>query len=116
MTECDYEAHLDRLREIYRRKSSVLLAAMEKHFKPLISWSSFEGGLFAWCTLPENIDMLEFVKTATERKVCVVPGTAFLTDETQPCNAFRINFSTPSDEQLETGVEILGQLAKEMNR
>lgn len=115
MTECDYEAHLDRLRDIYRRKSSVLLAAMEEHFKPLIEWSSFEGGLFAWCTLPDDIDMLDFVKKAAERKVCVVPGTAFLTDETENCNAFRINFSTPSDEQLKDGVRILGELAKELS-
>lgn len=116
MTECDYEAHLDRLRGIYRRKSSVLLAAMEQHFKPLITWSSFEGGLFAWCTLPDNINMLDFVKAAAARKVCVVPGTAFLTDEAQPCSAFRVNFSTPSDEQLQDGVRILGELAIEMNK
>ncbi|MCH5353930.1 MAG: PLP-dependent aminotransferase family protein [Acutalibacter sp.] len=114
MTECGYEAHLDRLREIYRRKSGVLLTAMEHHFRPLISWSKFEGGLFAWCTLPEDIDMLEFVKAGTEKKVCVVPGTAFLTDESEPCSSFRINFSTPTDEQLQEGIEILGKLAKEM--
>ena len=114
MTGCDYEAHLDRLREIYRRKSGVLLTAMEQHFRPLISWSKFEGGLFAWCKLPEEIDMLEFVKAGTEKKVCVVPGTAFLTDETEPCSSFRINFSTPTDAQLQEGIEILGKLAKEM--
>lgn len=122
MTECDYEAHLRRLREIYRRKSQVLLDAMEKYFissqngnlLPLIRWAPFEGGLFAWCTLPESIDMLEFVKKAADRKVCVVPGTAFLTDETEPCRSFRINFSTPTDEQLTEGVRILGELAKEM--
>ena len=114
MTECDYEAHLNRLREIYRRKSSVLLAAMEQHFRPLITWSEFQGGLFAWCTLPEDIDMLEFVKAGTEKKVCVVPGTAFLTDEAEPCSSFRINFSTPTDEQLKEGIEILGRLAREM--
>lgn len=116
MTECDYEAHLDRLRGIYRRKSGVLLSAMEEHFKPIIQWSSFKGGLFAWCTLPENIAMPEFVKKAAERKVCVVPGTAFLTDESEPCNAFRINFSTPGDEQLKDGVRILGELAREMRK
>ncbi len=114
MTECDYEAHLDRLRAIYRRKSAVLLEAMERYFKPWISWSEFQGGLFAWCTLPENINMLDFVKRAAERKACVVPGTAFLTDEAEPCQSFRINFSTPTDEQLMQGVKILGELAKEM--
>ncbi len=116
MTQCDYEGHLERLREIYRRKSQVLLSAMERYFAPLISWSQFEGGLFAWCTLPESVDMLDFVKKAAERKVCVVPGTAFLTDETEPCHSFRINFSTPTDQQLTEGVKILGGLAKEMNR
>lgn len=114
MTECDYEAHLDRLREIYRRKSGVLLDAMKQHFEPLISWSRFEGGLFAWCTLPGKINMLDFVRAGAERKVCVVPGTAFLTDETQPCHSFRVNFSTPTDEQLARGIEILGGLGKEM--
>ena len=114
MTETDYEAHLDRLRDIYRRKSSVLISAMEEHFRPLITWSPFEGGLFAWCGLPEGIDMLDFVKRGAERKVCVVPGTAFLTDESGSCQAFRINFSTPTDEQLSEGVRILGELAREM--
>lgn len=114
LTECDYEAHLAKLREIYRRKSDVLLTAMKEHFAPLISWSTFEGGLFAWCTLPPQIDMLEFVKLAAERKACVVPGTAFLTDDNAPCQSFRVNFSTPTDDQLRDGVRILGELAKEL--
>lgn len=114
MTGFDYEAHLERLRGIYRRKHQVLLSAMERYFKPLITWNQFEGGLFAWCTLPEGIDMLDFVKRAAERKVCVVPGTAFLTDETQPCRSFRVNFSTPTDQQLTEGVRLLGELAKEL--
>lgn len=114
MTECDYEAHLCRLREIYRRKSQVLRNAMEQYFRPLITWSEFQGGLFAWCTLPERVDMLDFVKRAAEEKVCVVPGTAFLTDETEPCRSFRVNFSTPTDEQLTEGIKLLGNLAGKM--
>ena len=115
MTQCDYEAHLERLRGIYRRKSGVLLDAMERYFTPAgITWRPFEGGLFAWCELPAGIDMLDFVKRAMERKVAVVPGTAFLTDDTQPCSAFRINFSTPTDEQLREGVRRLGELCREM--
>ena len=116
MTRYDYEAHLEGLRKIYARKSSVLLKAMEEHFSPLISWSKLEGGLFAWCTLPASVDMLEFVQKALERKVCVVPGTAFLTEESSPCQSFRINFSTPTDEQLAEGIRVLGEVAKELSR
>ena len=117
MTEYDYEAHLERLRGIYRRKSQLLLSAMERYLKPLgITWHSFEGGLFAWCTLPDGVDMLEFVKRATQNKVCVVPGTAFLTDESEPCQSFRINFSTPTDEQLTEGIRLLAQTYEEMTK
>ena len=117
MTEYDYEAHLERLRGIYRRKSQLLLSAMERYLKPLgITWHSFEGGLFAWCTLPDGVDMLDFVKKAAENKVCVVPGTAFLTDESEPCQSFRINFSTPTDEQLTEGIRLLAKTYEEMTK
>ena len=67
-----------------------------------------------WCTLPDGVDMPAFCKEAVLRKVCVVPGNAFLTDESEPCQSFRINYSTPTDEQLVRGIELLGQLAKDV--
>lgn len=114
MTECDYEAHLDGLRALYTKKRAFLLDLMEKNLAPHITWDPFDGGLFAWCHLPAGVDMQAFVQKALEKKVCVVPGTAFLTDENEPCDAFRINFSTPTDEQLQKGIELLGEAVREM--
>ena len=114
MHNYDFNAHLEGLRKIYTKKRQVLLDAMEKNLKPYITWDDFNGGLFAWCHLPEGVDMIDFCNQAVKRKVCVVPGTAFLTDENDPCDAFRINFSTPTDEQLVKGVEILGQLIRDI--
>lgn len=114
MTEYDFDAHLAGLRKIYTKKRALLLDLMEKHLAPYITWDPFNGGLFAWCHLPKGVDMQEFVQKALEKKVCVVPGTAFLTDETEPCDAFRINFSTPTDEQLTKGITLLGETIREM--
>ncbi len=114
MTEYDYEAHLDGLRALYTKKRAFLLDLMEKNLAPHITWDPFDGGLFAWCHLPAGVDMQAFVQKALEKKVCVVPGTAFLTDENEPCDAFRINFSTPTDEQLRKGIELLGEAVREM--
>ena len=114
MEEYDFDAHLDNLRAIYTKKRDLLLKTMEKELAPYITWDPFDGGLFAWCHLPEGVDMLDFVHKAVERKVCVVPGTAFLTSEDEPCDAFRINFSTPTDEQLVKGVTVLGQLIRDI--
>ncbi len=114
MTEYDYDAHLDGLRALYTKKRAFLLDLMEKNLAPHITWDPFDGGLFAWCHLPQGVDMEAYVQKALEKKVCVVPGTAFLTDENDPCDAFRINFSTPTDEQLQKGIERLGEAVREM--
>ncbi len=114
MHDYDFNAHLENLRKIYTKKRQVLLDAMEKNLAPYITWDNFDGGLFAWCHLPEGVDMPDFCMKAVERKVCVVPGTAFLTDESEKCDAFRINFSTPTDEQLVKGIEILGGLIRDI--
>lgn len=111
MANYDYEAHLENLRNIYRKKAQFAMDLLDKHLAPKITYDKIDGGLFIWCKLPENVDMLEFCKTAVLNKVCVVPGNAFLTDENEKTNAFRINFSTPTDEQLEKGIKILGQVA-----
>ena len=117
MTEYDFEAHLSSLRTIYKKKADFCMELLDKYLVPSgISYQKIEGGLFIWCRLPDDakISMTEFCKQAVLNKVCVVPGNAFLTDEAEQCSSFRINFSTPTDEQLEKGIKILGKLASEV--
>ena len=111
ITKYDFDAHLAKLREIYTKKAQFCMDLLDKYCAPTITYNRIDGGLFIWCDLPERINMAEFCKTAVLNKVCVVPGNAFLTDENDHCNSFRINFSTPTDEQLEKGIKILGELA-----
>lgn len=110
----DFDAHLARLRDIYREKSAYTMDLLDKHLAPYITYHPIDGGLFLWCTLPASVDMPAFCKQAVLRKVCVVPGNAFLTDEAEPCQSFRINYSTPTDEQLAKGIQILGGLIREI--
>lgn len=111
MTKYDFEAHLEKLRTIYRKKAKYCMDLLDKYCVPKITYDKIDGGLFIWCKLPQNVDMPDFCRKAIENKVCVVPGNAFLTDENDSSNGFRINFSTPTDQQLEKGIKILGKLA-----
>ena len=115
MTEYDFESHLEMIRGVYRKKAQLCTDLLDQYLVPnKISYQPIEGGLFIWCRLPEGADMTAFCKEAVQRKVCVVPGNAFLTDESEQSSCFRINFSTPTDEQLTKGIQILGTLAKEI--
>lgn len=114
ITKYDFNAHLEMLRKTYTKKAQFCMDLLDKYCKPAITYNKIDGGLFIWCDLPENVDMPEFCKKAVLNKVCVVPGNAFLTDDSSVCHSFRINFSTPTDEQLEKGIKILGKLANEL--
>lgn len=111
----DMDAHLEEIRAVYRHKCGLMLDGIDKNFSKKITVTKPEGGLFIWATLPEGSDMMGFCNTAVKKyKVAVVPGTAFLIHETDKTSSFRLNFSTPTDEQLIKGCEILGKLSKEM--
>lgn len=109
-----FEEHLSKIREIYRKKCKLMLSEIDKNFSKKITVTRPQGGLFIWATLPEGCDMTGFCKKAVEQKVAVVPGNAFTVHESDPISCFRLNFSTPTDEQLVKGCEILGKLSKDM--
>lgn len=112
MTECDLDGHIQKIRALYRHKCSLMLSELERYLPAEIKFTRPEGGLFLWCTLPQGVDMNAFVKEALSRKVAVVPGTAFNCDTEAPSNSFRLNYSTPSDEQITEGVKRLAEAAR----
>lgn len=115
MAECDLDKHFSNLRRIYRDKCRLMLDNIEKNFSDKISYTRPQGGLFIWATLPDGYDMQKFCTRAVQEfKVAVVPGNAFTMNDTDKTSSFRMNFSTPTDEQIVKGCEMLGKLSKEM--
>jgi len=110
LTDYDCDGHISKISELYRRKCTTMLSEMDKTFPKEVKYTRPEGGLFLWVTLPEKISMPDFVQKALANKVAVVPGTAFNCDTLAPSDSIRLNYSTPSDEQIVRGINILGEL------
>ena len=110
--EYDVDAHIEDIKKIYRKKLNLMCDCLDKNC-PEINYVRPQGGLFLWAKLPDNVDMLDYCKRLVENKVAVVPGTAFMIDDEAPCHYIRMNFSTPSDENIVKGVEIMAQVLKE---
>ena len=111
VTKYDFSEHLENLQKIYGHKCDLMLTNLKFKMPKSITFTEPDGGLFIWGTLPDG-DMDYFVKKAIEQKVAIVTGRAFLVDERKPTLSFRLNYSTPTDEQIEKGVDILANVAK----
>ena len=109
MEQNDVNAHIEKIREIYRRKLNLMCDLIDSELGDFVEYVRPEGGLFVWCKLPDNVNMLEFVKDCIANKVAVVPGTAFMIND-EETNCFRMNFSTPSDEKVVEGMKLLGKV------
>ena len=64
-------------------------------------------------TLPEKLNAFDLLRRAVERKVAFVPGEDFHLNGAGR-NTFRLNFSNASPEQIETGVQRLGEALREL--
>lgn len=107
MTGFDLDAHIRNIRALYRKKASLLLSCLDETCGGRIEYTRPQGGLFIWAALPGCKDHDAFVKKLVSKKLAVVPGSTFSCDPGKPAQGFRLNYSTPSDEQIIKGVQIL---------
>ena len=108
------DEHIAQIRALYKHKCQTMLDAIDKYFPKGVTHTTPNGGLFIWCDLNGDYDMNAVAKICTARKVACVPGSTFMTDLDKPCSAFRLNYSTVTDEKIEQGIKILGEVLTEV--
>ena len=113
MTECDLDGHIRGIREVYGRKCRLMLDCLARELPSSVTFTRPEGGLFIWVTLPDGVDATAFLKACVAEKLMIVPGATFNCDPATPSQSFRLNYSTPTDQQIVEGVARLGRVAKE---
>ncbi len=116
LQQYDLDDHIARTCTLYRHKRDYMLAAIDRCFPKEIHVIRPDGGLFLWCELPQGLDGMELCRRASRRKVAAVPGSSFQVDEAAVCPGFRLNFSLPTEEQIDTGIAILAETATEYIR
>lgn len=107
------ELHKERIRAVYRRKYGLMKKGLEENLPEGVSFTRPEGGLFVLVTLPRGANIPDLCERCLKNGLAIVPGSAFSVDPDEPCRTVRLNFSTPSDEQIIQGCRILGRQIKE---
>ena len=106
--------HVRQIRQVYRERRDIMLAAMAESFPPGVRWTQPKGGLFLWVTLPEELESTAVLQEAIAHNVAFVPGATFYPDSDQQHNSFRLNFSNASPEQIWEGIGRLGRVLEKV--
>lgn len=103
--------HVDRLRAVYRRRRDQMLAALERHMPPGVTWTVPDGGFFIWVTFPEGIDTAAMHPQVNELGAEYLPGPTCFADGSGP-NQLRLSFSFAQDEEIDDGIRIIADVAR----
>src|SRR2546429_255326 len=87
------------------------LAALAREMPPGVTWTHPQGGLFLWVRLPDGMDTERLLPLAVEEGVAYVAGAGFHADGGGR-NAMRLNFSFPSEPEIEEGVRRLARIVQ----
>jgi 2-aminoadipate transaminase len=101
------DRHVRCIRSVYRQRRDAMLTALQQYCPSHVHWTTPQGGLFLWVTLPEPMDAAEILQAAIAENVAFVPGAAFFADGTGR-NTFRLNFSNASPARIKEGIKRLG--------
>lgn len=102
-----YPAHLAWLRGELAARRDALVAALGRHLPDAVHWARPEGGLYAWCTVPEDLDAGEVLERAGELGVTFAPGAMFYAQGGGE-NALRLAIGLRNAEEITEGVRRLG--------
>lgn len=110
------DEHVQTLRRVYGRRRDAMVAALRQYLPNTVHFTTPQGGMFVWLTLPEGMDARLLLEKALEKeKLAFVPGAAFHANGGGE-NTLRLAFSTCSLEDIRTGMKKLAALIiKEQN-
>jgi 2-aminoadipate transaminase len=109
------DLHIMKICEMYKPKRDIMMQSMEKYFPEGYLCNKPSGGMFAWVTLPKQIDTEAMFLDALKEKVAYVHGKAFCVDG-GGSSSMRLNFSYSTNEQLDIGMKRLGAvIERKMN-
>lgn len=109
----DYDRHLKRLKPVLKQNSERMTAAVERSFPSATGISDPKGGSVLWLELPREVDSAELFDLAIEQNISIMPGDVFAAGRRYR-NFIRLSFGHPWSEQIEQGLDRLGNLVHEL--
>jgi len=106
-----FPEYMDSIRDTYKQRRDTMLKVIKNYFPKDCKINIPASGFFVWVELQRNLN------TTTLFHKCIAKNVAFMPSEAFSCNAkhvilngMRLNFSSCSQEAIESGVKLLGEI------
>lgn len=106
LAHVDLDAHLDRLRTVYRERRDTMLAGLPETLPEGSTFTRPDGGMFIWVRLPEGHDATATLPRALDHQVAYVPGAPFYANSPDP-RTLRLSFTTHDPTEIRHGLDRL---------
>lgn len=108
-----YDAHIVNLRRTFGRRRAAIVEALEGVPHLSIAGASRQGGSSIWVRGPEGMDSEDLGRKLRDQSVIIEPGGVFFNKPVLPCPYFRLGYSSIPDQRIRSGIEIIGETARE---
>jgi len=108
-----YDRHLRNLRHTLMVNQIKFIEAIERHFPEGTRLTVPQGGYFLWIKLPDGVNALQLHKLALANGISIAPGPIFSAQRSFT-NYIRLNYGHIWGAGIETALETLGRLVKDL--
>lgn len=108
---------LESFRRIYKRKRDLMCRHLDQAAESVnLSYLKPDGGVYLWVRLPSEIPISLLVRETEKQEVSFVPGMIFFPDKNPDGNYIRLNYSYPTEEQIQKGMKILTEILQRIQK
>jgi len=95
-------------RSICKSKRDRMCRRLEKLSETCgLEYNVPEGGVYIWVRLPEGMNSRKLLRQAQKKGLTFMPGYVFFPRKNMGAQYLRLNFSYPTEEEIEKGMDIL---------
>lgn len=109
-----YQAHIEKLRQQYKRKGTLLRDAYEKYLPNETSFTSGDSGFYSTIELPKRIKGKQLVDHLFHKHVLVQDATTMYLPKYRQENRIRLSVSQVKDKDIPIGIEKISQAIREL--
>jgi len=103
------EPHIVSLKQVYKERRDVLLAALESTMPTGVSWTKPAGGFFVWITLPPGRKSEDVKQAAKVKKIFFLAGDPFFAEQPS-AQHLRLAFSYVPPDKIQEGIKKLAAI------